>query len=602
MAGNPALIVRVAATVEELKKNLAEGKASIESTTAAVQKLGGVRIEPAAAGMQRLGDATMATKPTVDRLHDSLTKFDGLLAAMGFNINADTRAMTEIGEASGKTVGQLGLVATAGLAVGVGMAAWNLGRAAAEFFDLDTKVANATASLLGWGSVAGEQAGAQADVLAHASKLAGVEIQDLGLAMAINAEAAKKQAEAWNTSEHRIAGWRAELAKVKNDGNLSLLTKDLASQNFEVKELAERYHVSADAVQFLVRELKKADDAIQESNKRKLSALQIELTTAQQRREHEGKAVLETTKLWEDYYALRVEHGGTANEKAIADIRKWMAETEAAAVKGGYATKAFYAGLAADSKEMVAGVGIDWDLFKSKSIPALQETADNALRTYTLMVASGKFHRDELDKQLAKYHELQDAARGYGKDSVEAQEAARKATLAHTEALEQQKRAQEEAAAKAANRAMGGTLDVSHAARDPEIMELLHQGWSLENAAQIVLARRWHFTPKLYSPKGELESSPDPSERVPGYAGGVRNAPGGWARVGERGPETMYVPSGADIYPSGSGASTGVTALHLTVNVTQPLGTPDAIARVVGQAIMTSLRNQGVRFGAGLGF
>lgn len=38
----------------------------------------------------------------------------------------------------------------------------------------------------------------------------------------------------------------------------------------------------------------------------------------------------------------------------------------------------------------------------------------------------------------------------------------------------------------------------------------------------------------------------------PGYASGVTNAPGGLSWVGERGPEMMYVPRGANIYPSGS--------------------------------------------------
>jgi SLT domain-containing protein len=35
-----------------------------------------------------------------------------------------------------------------------------------------------------------------------------------------------------------------------------------------------------------------------------------------------------------------------------------------------------------------------------------------------------------------------------------------------------------------------------------------------------------------------------------GYAGGTNYAPGGWARVGERGPEDMYVPRGATIIPN----------------------------------------------------
>ena len=43
-------------------------------------------------------------------------------------------------------------------------------------------------------------------------------------------------------------------------------------------------------------------------------------------------------------------------------------------------------------------------------------------------------------------------------------------------------------------------------------------------------------------------SFPSVPDWVPGFAGGVRNFAGGWAMVGEQGPELMYVPKGSDIY------------------------------------------------------
>jgi len=39
---------------------------------------------------------------------------------------------------------------------------------------------------------------------------------------------------------------------------------------------------------------------------------------------------------------------------------------------------------------------------------------------------------------------------------------------------------------------------------------------------------------------------------VPGFAGGVSNFAGGWAVVGEKGPELMFLPSGSSIIPSGN--------------------------------------------------
>ena len=59
---------------------------------------------------------------------------------------------------------------------------------------------------------------------------------------------------------------------------------------------------------------------------------------------------------------------------------------------------------------------------------------------------------------------------------------------------------------------------------------------------------------------------------MPGYASGVMNAPGGWAMVGESGPELMQVPRGANIYPSGSAptASSGGMKIYGPISITAP--------------------------------
>jgi hypothetical protein len=144
----------------------------------------------------RLSDEFVKTQSNADRFRGSLQSFDGVMASLGVNIGAEARALGELSSAAGKTASELGLVSTAGLAAGAAFAGWKIGRVIADFFELDKAIGEAAASLLGWGDVAGQVAGANADVLAKASKAAGIEIKDMALALAINEEVAKTSAAA----------------------------------------------------------------------------------------------------------------------------------------------------------------------------------------------------------------------------------------------------------------------------------------------------------------------------------------------------------------------------------------------------------------------
>jgi TP901 family phage tail tape measure protein len=54
------------------------------------------------------------------------------------------------------------------------------------------------------------------------------------------------------------------------------------------------------------------------------------------------------------------------------------------------------------------------------------------------------------------------------------------------------------------------------------------------------------------SPVGQAMTNALHAAGIPGFASGTSSAPGGMAMVGEQGPELMYVPRGASIYPHGS--------------------------------------------------
>ncbi len=73
---------------------------------------------------------------------------------------------------------------------------------------------------------------------------------------------------------------------------------------------------------------------------------------------------------------------------------------------------------------------------------------------------------------------------------------------------------------------------------------------------------------------------------VPGFASGTGYAPGGLSLVGEGGPELVDLPRGSRVYPASRTAGMlGGGGTSVVINITQPLGTPEAIADAVLAAL-----------------
>lgn len=329
-----------------------------------------------------LANSSAAFHAKADALQSTL----GQLAANNQGLRT---SLNSLAEAAGLTATSLGAAGSSAAVLATATAGWQFGRAIAGWFDLDKAISNATAALFGWGDAAAQAAGAKADVLAKASKTAGREITDLGIAMAINAGHQKEWQESIDTSARRVANWHTELAKVKAAGTFDQLTKDVKSHEFSLQELATRYKISADAVNFLAKETaaaskaeKDAAEATARHNQARLTALGHEMAALKAARELQEKTLLELTKLEEQYNVERVRQSGTANDLQIAQIEKWAAVTEEQLRKAGIVSKQVYAQLHADAKQALDAVGIDWSDLRDHSIKTLQEQALNAQRTY----------------------------------------------------------------------------------------------------------------------------------------------------------------------------------------------------------------------------
>lgn len=394
--------------------------------------------DKAAASLSKVGNAST----DINRLQGSLDAFDKTLGSAGVNIGSEVRALGELGSAAGKTAAELGAISTAGLALGAGIAGWNIGRAISEFFNLDAIIGKAATSLLGFEDLAAAEAGAGLDVLARASKIAGTEITNLGVATAIIKGDMKDVRTNAQQSAEALAGWHSQIAKVAKAGDLAQLTADLKSENFELERLSARYHLSVDAIKVYQRELtataaaeKLAAQTTAASNAEKLAQVGRELAQHKAVRELDEAATLTATKLANESMALRAAASGNSFDKQRADVERWKNDTIAAAKKAGTDTALFYSNLAEDANLKLSSIGSDWANLSQKSQESLQEQADAAERDYNRMQTSGEhFNRTVLDEQYEKWQKLRDAARGMGEAGVKAvtdiANATPKATLA----------------------------------------------------------------------------------------------------------------------------------------------------------------------------
>lgn len=319
----------------------------------------------------------------------------------------------------------------------------------------------------------------------------------------------------------------------------------------------------------------------------------------------EVRDIAERNKLWEesqaifsklmsDATAIQVAQGGTFRDIQIAQILAAEQAEIASLTRRGTATAYNLALLRSNTKATIDGLGTDWDLFATQSIAADQLRADDALKTYEKMAASGQFFRDDLDKQLAKYHELRDAATAMGHAAVEAEDGARVATKKATDELEKQLAANE-----ALIRSRTATFEITKSNLGQAITQSTFgfvsgaTGYNPGGAGQVptafVLAGEgYSFAEILAILRGGPKGTPI-GPRIPGFRNGVEDFEGGPAIVGEGGPELVNLPRGSDVIPLGRGGGTSIVVhQYITGVIDAALGR--RLADATGNELMTRLK------------
>ena len=524
MAG-PDLVVRVAANISALQADMTKAAASIKT------------IETAATGasattstaFQRMGEATTTATIPTDRLRHSISQFDGVLASLGVNISAETRALGELAEASGKTASQIGLIATAGLVVGAGMAGWKIGRAVADFFDLDTAIASATARWLGYGDVVAQTAGAKQDTINRAIKDGAAATISYSDAVAFNTQRLGENRALLTQRDAVLKQHAAELAKIAvEEAKWAAIMAELDSAGGTWRETLNGINGEVvEAVQFYLQ----------------AGVSQGTLATAYALTATQIKAV--ASALADELAAAKT----LAEFRVVADARQ---------------KEIMAAMLAATNAQVVA------------ELAAAQEKkrSEEAFLAGALAEAVAQ---DKVNASLGQVPAIAAAVTASVQGIAQSYWAAVDAAAALSGVTVVGHRPGEGPGINGAKPASGGSFSFQPGgATDPRVLGYLSQGYSIGEAQALV--------------GGYGASIGAPTRRAMG--GPV--AAGQPYTVGERGPE-LFVPSAAgSIVPNGGGFS--ITNIYIT----QPLGTPAAIAQLIDQALMTRQRSQGARFPVGV--
>jgi hypothetical protein len=304
-------------------------------------------------------------------------------------------------------------------------------------------------------------------------------------------------------------------------------------------------------------------------------ATEAQITAIDTLRKKSEAAALDITKIWNEYTDLVGSGSQTAYEKAEAAIDKWYADDIAKHQASKTDTAAYYDAIAAldDAKYQHLATNRLADDKDSKLHLQNQAAADKEAYDFALQ-NQDQFSQEHIQKlrDTADASALAVARWGTGWKS---------ATDIAGAAVDKL-----DASVKQTTIDLGAMQSVQFAGTPTPAQfagmttAQLQSAGLLDMYDQVTMAGQ---AAGLGTHGGVIASG-----AAPGRASGGPVTAGSSYLVGERGPELFVPASAGSILPNGSG-------MAVTVNITQPLGTPSAIAAAVSAALADALRRGGMR-------
>jgi hypothetical protein len=247
----------------------------------ALTKAAGSVFDQLEATRQATNAAAIANMTLFESVTNNVTmweRFAGMvgqawLALRSISFAGIVAGINSLGAAVGLTFAALGPLNVALLAIATGIAAFKATSYILEWTGISTAIGNATAKMLGWTST--KEAGLAAqDAINLAIARGGTNIKTQADALRFNTQWVQNNNEAWkdlndtttraNAFENNtkaIEAWRAELGKVRSEGQLEHLIEDIKTGYFQQDKLSASYKISSGALHLLQADLKAQDEA-----------------------------------------------------------------------------------------------------------------------------------------------------------------------------------------------------------------------------------------------------------------------------------------------------------------------------------------------------
>lgn len=663
---NPTLVIRVAANLAELKKNLKEGKDQIEvvaagmnklansfqgekliqaahNTTAAIQKVGvatlntsegarsltlldkamdklmrtGQQVPPemmkTAAELRRMGRATEEADRAVGRISKNYQQFDGILSAFGINLGPQAKGLEDIASAADNGGAKITGFAKAGLVMASAMAGWKIGRAVADFFNLDQAIGNATAKLFGWGDVAAEVAGAKQDTLMKAYANGATGIITYAQAIEFNRKALEKNTEQYGDFEGRLRAAKSFVQQLTESERAQI--KAAVELGATQEQLKHKFGISAEAVKVFkefIEDTTAQEKALGDLQK-KINA--EKLADEQRVREAAEQNAKRFADLAAESAAIEASMSGTKRDRRLADIETEFQREIAKLNKLDANYRTYYDALDRQRALQIAKESADFGRIGEMSRSALQQRADFEKATMDAMLGrSGEFSAAQIQQQRETWRAAQDAVRNFGLEA---------SAILESVSQKAKEEAQRVAAFMGAATMNGGGKEFSGGIAPLTKTQLKEMGTKPGQAFSIETLRE--KLKSLEDREGTIKPSNNKEffalqreqmllaqlrmffqgigrpETMEGLAGGTPNWRGGPALVGERGPEIVNLPRGAEVIPNhqiGGGPNISVSLVFRG----PVIGSTAEFQDIVSSALLKVYRDTGLPLpAAGLG-